>query len=537
MASRIWITCWHISVFITTRMLKKFCFLSLLFISTVLFPQEGNETTPPGSNGFEICEMSISEFHDALRAGQVTCEELVQKYIERIEKYDDAINSIITINPEALNDAILLDNEFRGSGQLKPLHGVPFIVKDNFNTAGLQTTAGSILMKGFEPSQNAFAIQKILEAGGIILAKSNMAEWAISGVSTVSSISGETKNPYNLEYVPSGSTGGTAAAIAANFGLAGLGTDTGNSINGPASYTSLVGLRPTIGLVSRSGTVPLCPAHDTPGIMCRTVEDLARILDVIAGEDKNDPVTHHSKGRIPGTYLPSPGALNLKGVRIGVLNNLASRMKDTVLINLFRHALTDMEKLGAEIIYFSIPEFEQTRKNLWCCDFQYALNRYLKMQKGKAPLKNYSEIIGSGKYLESSKEFLIQNHAYDEDTISNINICPGVFASSRRTKFRRTIEKIMDDSDFHLIIYPTWLVYPAHVGQIPVFPGSGSGAISPLSGQPAMTVPSGFGSDNLPAGIQLLGRIFDEALLIEVAYIYEQSNHHRKPPELFPCNE
>ncbi len=185
---------------------------------------------------FDICETTITIVHQAILNGELTCEALVEKYIERIEKYDKEINSIIIINPEALKTARLLDEEFRQTGKLRQLHGIPFIVKDNFNNAGLQTTGGSILLKGFEPAEDAFVIKKIIAAGGIILAKSNTSEWAIDSTRTISSISGETRNPYNMDYVTVGSTGGTAVALAANLGLAGMGTDTGSSINGPASH-------------------------------------------------------------------------------------------------------------------------------------------------------------------------------------------------------------------------------------------------------------------------------------------------------------
>jgi len=484
---------------------------------------------------FNICETTITIVHQAILNGKLTCEALVEKYIERIEKYDKEINAIIIINPEALKTARLLDEEFRQTGKLRQLHGIPFIIKDNFNTAGLQTTGGSILLKGFEPAEDAFVIKKIIAAGGIILAKSNMSEWAIDAIQTTSSISGETRNPYNMDYVTGGSTGGTAVALAANLGLAGMGTDTGSSINGPASHASIVGLRPSLGLVSRSGIIPLYSSHDTPGPMARTVEDVSIIMDVIAGEDKKDPVTHHSKDRIPESYIPSTDSIRLDNIRIGVLDVLINRLKDPGIRNLFQEALKDMEDMGAEIVYINIPELDKLRNDLWCKNFQSSLNRYLRNQHEKAPFTNYTELVESGNFLDSNREFLEQHLVYNEDTAVMINTCPDVFNSHRRSEFRRAIEKVMDKNQIDLLAYPTWLISPARVGRTNVFSGANSPVIAPLSGQPSMTVPMGFSNNNLPAGIQFLGRIFDEALMLKVAYIYEQGTLHRKTPDLFPC--
>ncbi|TFH36107.1 MAG: amidase, partial [Bacteroidia bacterium] len=273
---------------------------------------------------FIIEEATIASIHNAYRSGSLTATELVSLYIERIEKYDSgsSLNSIVIINPEALKDAARLDSLFEATGRLLPLHGIPIIVKDNIDTRGLQTAAGSLAMKGFEPASDARIVKLLREAGAIVLCKSNMAEWAFSPMVTISSIAGETLNPYNTAYVPAGSSGGTAAAVAANFGTAGLGTDTGNSIRGPSSHNALVGFRSTIGLVSRSGIVPLYLRNDVVGPMARSVEDAVIMLDVIAGYDPGDPVTINSKGKVPESYLAFLDKNGLKGSRIGVLRIL-----------------------------------------------------------------------------------------------------------------------------------------------------------------------------------------------------------------------
>ncbi len=241
-------------------------------------------------------------------------------YLERIQTYDQPtkLNSIVLVNPEAIATARALDAEFRKTGKLRPLHGIPVIVKDNFNTKGLQTTGGSIALKGFVPTEDAWQVQKLREAGAIVLAKSNMAEWAFTPMHSQSSMAGETLNPYNLAYVPAGSSGGTAAAVAANLGTVGLGSDTGNSIRGPSSHNALVGFRTSLGLVSRYGIIPLYTRNDVGGPMCRTVEDAVRLLEATVGYDPNDPITKNSQGKIPKNYSQFLRKDGLKGARIGV---------------------------------------------------------------------------------------------------------------------------------------------------------------------------------------------------------------------------
>ena len=270
-----------------------------------------------------LAELTISEIHMAFQNGDYTAEQLVNAYLERITLLDDQTHAITQINPEAVAIARGLDEEFKESGELRPLHGIPLIVKDNINTAGLPTTAGSIALRDYVPEEDAFIIRQLVEAGAIILAKSNMAEWAFSPMHSESSTAGTTRNPYDLSHVPAGSSGGTAAAVAANMGTVGLGTDTGNSIRGPSSHCALVGFRPTIGLISRSAIVPLYLRNDVVGPMCRTVE-------------RRDP-GHGGDDRCGIRMIPSPDTqrarcrrttpnfckkTGCKGRRVGVLRAL-----------------------------------------------------------------------------------------------------------------------------------------------------------------------------------------------------------------------
>src|SRR5436190_16426207 len=264
---------------------------------------------PDTARSFDVVryeEATIADIHGALSAKTLTCRALVQMYLERIAAYDKkgpALNAIVVTNPDALKLADTLDARFLQSGPIGPLHCVPLIVKDNYETTDMPTSAGSLSLKGVMSKTDAFQIKKLREAGAIMLAKSNMAEFAFDPMETVNSLMpGYTRNPYAVDRVTAGSSGGTAAAVAANFGAAGLGTDTGNSIRGPASHTSLVGIRSTMGLVSRAGVVPLSMAADITGPMCRTVADAVAVLQVVAGEDADDPATAASRGHVAANY-------------------------------------------------------------------------------------------------------------------------------------------------------------------------------------------------------------------------------------------
>ena len=274
-------------------------------------------------------ETTIAALQAAFRAGPLTCRSLVEQYIRRIDAYDKngpALNAIVLVNPNALKDADDLDRRLRQSGPAGPLHCVPVIVKDNYETVDMPTTAGSLSLKGMMTGRDAFVVRRLRAAGALMLAKSNMAEFAFSPVETVNSIlPGYTRNPYDTSRVTAGSSGGSAAAAAANFGAIALASDTGDSIRGPASHQSLVGLRSTMGLVSRGGVVPLSLAADIAGAVTRTVADTAAVLQAIAGEDPDDPATVAGRGRVASDYSASLQRDALKGARLGVLHEAYER--------------------------------------------------------------------------------------------------------------------------------------------------------------------------------------------------------------------
>ena len=311
----------------------------VLACSSILLGQGRTRRPAP----FHVEEKTIAQIHAALRARQVTCRGLLDAYLARIKAYDQkgpSLNAVVLLNPDALQTADELDARMKSGAAMRPLECIPVVVKDNYETKALRTTAGSQSLAKFIPNRDAFVVRKIREAGAIVLFKSNMAEFAFTPLETVSSIQpGYTFNPYALNHTTAGSSGGTAAAVAANFGAVGLGTDTGNSIRGPSSHQSLVGIRSTMGLVSRTGVVPLNFLADIAGPMTRTVEDAAVVLQVIAGPDAADPVTLTSEGHIPPSYLSFLKQGALKGVRLGVLHAAYDRpTADPEVMAVFKNA-------------------------------------------------------------------------------------------------------------------------------------------------------------------------------------------------------
>lgn len=496
----------------------------------ILFSLLGCNT--PNKEAIDLSELTISDIHAAYQSGKFNSQELVQAYLDRLEKMDKEINSISMINPEAMELAKALDEEFQQTKTLRPLHGIPLIVKDNINTTGLPTTAGSLALQDFYPEEDAFIIKKLVAAGAIVIAKSNMAEWAFSPMHSESSTAGITRNPYNLEYVPAGSSGGTGASIASNFGTIGLGTDTGNSIRGPSSHNALVGFRTTLGLVSREGIVPLYLRNDVVGPMCRTVEDAVKVMEVIAGYDPQDAITKNAEGRIPSNYTQYMDKEGLKGARIGVLRNLVDNNPDDEVYALFEKALFDMEEQGAEIIEnVEIADFEKLSQDQWCPTFRLDIGDFLKTYVNRNIVQSLEDIMRIGSksaYTNARLERLSTNTLRRE----NPSIpCEDAYKDVRRAAFRAAIENKMDELQLDALVYPSWNNKPARIEFFEEeYKGDNSQIISPHTGQPAFTVPMGFTSENLPAGLQFLGRMFDEPVLIRLTYSYEQATMHRKSP-------
>ena len=485
-------------------------------------------------SAIDLQELTVAEIHQAYAEGQYNSQQLVQAYLDRIAAYDSLTNALTIINPEAMKIARQLDEEYVQTGQLRLLHGIPLIVKDNVNTAGLPTTAGSLALENYLPEENAFIIQQLEEAGAIVMAKSNMAEWAFSPMHTESSTVGITRNPYNLDHVPAGSSGGTAAAVAANMGTIGLGTDTGNSIRGPSSHGALVGFRTTLGLVSRSAIVPLYLRNDVVGPMCRTVEDATRVLDVIAGYDPDDPLTAYSKGKIPDSYLDYLDENGLQGARIGVLRQLSDDDPHPEISDLFSQAIADLDSLGATIVVpVAISGFDSLRQNQWCADFRQDLEAFLATYVQSDTLQTLEDIIAVGTRSDFAAGRL-ERQAGNEGRYQNPELpCLNPYEDVRRIAYRKAIENMMDSLQLDALIYPSWNHPAARIEYFAEeYQGDNSQIIAPHTGQPAFTVPMGFTRQNLPAGLQFLGRMYAEPTLIRLLYAYEQGTQHRRPPDM-----
>jgi len=497
---------------------------------------------PPPSKGqrFQVVETTIADTQAAIRSGRVTCRQLVQIYLERIQFYDQStrLNTVVTLNPTVLADADRLDREFKRTHKLLPLQGVVMVVKDNYDTAGLQTTGGSLALKGFLPKEDAFMVKKIREAGALILFKSNMAEWAFSPVVTESSIQGITRNPYDLTRVPAGSSGGTAAAVAANLAEVGLGSDTGDSIRGPSSHNDLVGIRPTIGLTSRDGIIPLNSLADVGGPLARTVADAATVLSVVAGYDPADPVTAQSKGKIEEDYTKFLDKNGLKGARLGVFRRyIDTPTTDPEIKSLTEKAIAEMRAQGAEVVDFDIPDFDNISKRVGCGDFQADLNQYFVVHGTNAPYKSLQDVYDSGLYLPSVEDRIKRalNPTKTAPTAPNARPgpCLDTYHDERKIAFRNAIVAAMDAAHIDAIVYPTWSNPPRRVGDMKSPGGDNSQQLAPPTGMPAISVPMGFTHGTLPAGMSILGRSFSEPLLFKLAYSYEQATKHRQPPAGF----
>lgn len=502
-----------------------------------------DQGTPPSA--FRLEETTIREVHAAMRARTLTCRGLVDAYLARIAAYDQtgpALNAIVVTNPRAQAEADALDSRYRAGGPVGPLHCVPMIVKDNFETIGLQSADGSLALKGFVSDRDAFLVQRVKAAGAIVLAKSNMAEFAFSPLETLNSLAGTTKNPYALDRVPAGSSGGTAAAIAANFGLVGLGSDTGNSIRGPSSHNALVGIRSTMGLTSRAGVIPLSYLADIAGPMARSVEDAAAVFQVIVGEDPDDAMTSRSRGRAIPRYADALKSDGLKGARIGVLHQAYERANlpvDPDIVRAFDKALADLTAAGAVIVNearVALPARAQAAGS--CRGFKYDINEYLAARGAKAPAHSLDEIMASpavAAFPPSVKQRAQQAAAAPLGLGPDSDACKA--DAAYRAAFGAAVTTTMDELSLDALIYPTWSMPPQLIGQTSQQQaGDNSQVFSPTPGFPAMTVPMGYTRDNtLPIGVTLLGRAWSEATLIRLAYGYEQATHHRRAPASTPA--
>lgn len=482
---------------------------------------------------FVIEEATIAQVHQSMKDGTLTCHKLVEEYLARIEAYDQQrpkLNSVIYINPNALEEADALDQKFVASGLSGPLHGIPVLLKDNVDTYDMPTTGGSLSLEGVTPEDDAFITRKFRESGALILAKVNLHEFAIWG-ETISSILGQTLNPYDQTLTPGGSSGGTGASIAVNFGMVGIGTDTINSVRSPSSANNLVGIRPTIGLVSRDGIIPYSFTQDTAGPICRTVEDAVRVLDVIAGYDQADDETAWSIGRKPASYVPFLKEGGLKGKRIGALESFFGTdaiHEDTN--KAVKSSIEAMKDQGAEIVSLNKEidsDYLVSEVSVHLHDLKDHLNVYLGALQNHAPVHSFEEVLVSGKYHPSIEENLKKAMALSTGTPEyNKRLV-------ERSKLQTQVMKLIADYQLDALVYPHQKQLVCKVGGSQ---NERNGVLGSVTGFPSICVQAGFSTPSetapigVPIGMEILGRPFSEATLIEIAYSFEQATHHRKPP-------
>ena len=478
----------------------------------------------------EVFEASIPDLQEAMSDGRVTAVQLVDAYLARIGAYDHggpALNSMIRLNPNARAQAAALDQERALVGVRGPLHGIPIILKDNYDVADLPTSGGSIALAGMIPPDDAFQVGKLREAGAVIIGKSNMHELAY-GITTISSVGGQTRNPYDPSRNPGGSSGGTGAAIAASFAAIGWGSDTCGSIRIPASHHNLFGLRPTKGLSSIDGIIPLSHTQDVGGPLARTATDLAIGLDATIGVDAADPATRILSDGPPPRFVDGLDAEALQGARLGVLTTLfGEAADDREHARMVRSALDSMSAAGAEIIDVEVPGLDSllSGSSLIRLEFKWDLIDYLAATPD-APVASLQDILDGGLYHVRLEGIFRGNAATEERNDAAI-----ARAMDKRAAARAAVVATMDEQSLDALAYPTIRRRAARIGD----PQGGSNCqLSATTGLPALSVPAGFTGAGLPVGLELLGRPLQDARLLALGYAFEQAFELRRAPVRTP---
>lgn len=488
---------------------------------------------------FDPIEATVGEIHEAMRAGEVTSSELVDWYLDRIKTYDHdgpALNSIITVNSDATERAAELDEAFDDSGFVGPLHGIPVLIKDQSETAGTRTTFGSAVFDDYIPEADSTVVTKLKDAGAIVLAKTNLCDWAASWFG-YSSVIGRTKNPYALDRDPGGSSAGTGAGIAANLGTIGIGEDTGGSVRLPAGYCNLYGLRVTTGLISRTGFSQLVTCQDTPGPMTRTAEDLARLLDVIVGYDDADLWTGANASISQDSFVESldPDALN--GVRIGVLRQAfgdEDNPESAPVNAVVEGALSRLTDAGATLVDpVEIPGLDKKldKTSLYVLQSKRDLNEFLD-QRENAPADSVAEIDAAGGCHELVTDLFDAMVEGPDNPESVPEYWERVAAQS---ELQRDILRVHAEHDLDAIVFPDAPVLPPteqHLrdGTYTTMGFPTNTVIASQSGCPAISVPGGTTEEGIPVGVELVGTPYDDHSLVGLAYAYDQIADTRKAP-------
>jgi len=490
-----------------------------------------------------MIEYTISEIQKLMEVGKLTAKALTKNYLKRISKIDKAgpkINSVIELNPDALQIADILDDERKNKKIHGPLHGIPVLIKDNISTSDkMMTTAGSLALDGYRTTQDAFIVHRLREAGAIILGKTNLSEWAnfrsTRSTSGWSSRGGQTLNPYVLDRNPCGSSSGSAVAVAANLCVGAIGTETDGSIICPSHINSIVGIKPSIGLVSRTGIIPISHNQDTAGPMARTVEDAVIILSVIVGADPEDPSTIKDKKEIPSDYTEFLDIDGLHEARIGVARNFFGR--NEYVDQVIEKAIKKMRELGATIIdptdFTIINDLQDPEYEVLLYDFKHDINEFLKNNVPDDFPQTLNELI---QYNNQNKSKIMP---YFSQEIFKMAEEKGPLSSEeyktalekcRRLSREEGIDKLIQENQLDAIIAPSggpaWIIDYINGDHST----GGSSSPSAVSGYPNITVPAGY-VFGLPVGISFIGGLYQEPVLLKLAYAFEQATKIRQPPK------
>jgi amidase len=486
---------------------------------------------------FNVVEATIDDIHAAFKSGQLSCRQLIQMYLDRIDAFDKKgpnINALITVNADALKEADRLDTAYRSSGAVGPLHGIPVIVKDQADVAGMPTTLGSLLFKNYFPDRDSFVAEKLRKAGAVILGKATLGE--LGGGDTHGSLFGSTRNPYDIERTVGGSSGGSAASVAANFSTVAVGQEGLASIRRPSTWNCIAGMRPSAGLVSRGGVYGCWPEiFGSLGPMARSVKDLSTLLDVMVGYDPEDPITARGVGHVPDTFTKFLNKDGLKGARLGILCesiglNAEPDSEDFKKIGeVFEKAVGELKAAGAEIVDpVVIPNIiELLAKRAGAPGDTDASFKNYYGRSAKAPFKTPAEAIAHPDFAKVVKR--------SQDRFKRIPDPVKHYESLRaQDQLLTNFLQVMADHKLDAIVHKTVEHQPTLIkdGIAPPFVDQkGAPHLNTfLVYVPTITVPAGFTRDNLPSGLCFIGRPYDDGNLIKFAYAYEQATHHRKPP-------
>jgi amidase len=528
-----------------TRLLRAVLVAALALMASGC-GQQAAAPPRPQAPAFDLEEATIADLQQRMASGRETARSIAEKYLARIERLDrqgPSLRSVIELNPDALTIAAQLDAERKTTGARSPLHGIPILLKDNIATADqMATTAGSLALDGVHAPSDAFVVEGLREAGVVILGKTNLSEWAnfrsTHSTSGWSGRGGLTKNPYALDRNPSGSSSGSAVAVAANLAAVAVGTETDGSIVSPANNASLVGIKPTLGLVSRRGIVPIAASQDTAGPIARTVADAAALLAFMTGVDRDDPITSSGAGHGLADYQTLLDANGLRGARIGVVRNKLFGYSPAA-DRLAEAAIADMKKQGAVIVDpANIPtlgSFDATELDVLLFEFKDGLNKYLAWLGPASPVHSLKEIIAfNNAHADRELKYFGQEIMEMAETKGALTSpeYQRALATNQRQSRQLGIDAVMAKFNLDALVAPTfgpaWLTDLVSGDAWPVGSSSPS-TVAAVAGYPHITVPMGF-VRGLPVGLSFFGRAWSEPVLIRLAYAYEQATKHRRPP-------